>query len=41
MIAKNLQDKEWYDVHIVGLRKVELGQNGAQLWETRPKTRPQ
>ena len=33
MIAKNLQDKEWYDVRIVGLRKIELGQNGTQALE--------
>lgn len=33
MIAKNLRDKEWYDVRIVGLRKVELGQNGTQALE--------
>jgi hypothetical protein len=33
MIAQNLQDKTWYDVRIVGLRKVELGQNGTQALE--------
>ena len=33
MIAKNLRDKEWYDVRIVGLRKIELGQNGTQALE--------
>ena len=33
MIAKNFKDKEWYDVRIVGLRKVELGQNGTQALE--------
>ena len=33
MIVKNLQDKEWYDVRIVGLRKIELGQNGTQALE--------
>ena len=33
MIARSLKDKEWYDVRIVGLRKVELGQNGTQALE--------
>lgn len=33
MIAQSLQDKTWYDVRIVGLRKVELGQNGTQALE--------
>jgi hypothetical protein len=33
MIARNLQDKQWYDVRIVGLRKVEVGQNGTQAVE--------
>ena len=33
MIARWLKDKEWYDVRIVGLRKVELGQNGTQALE--------
>ena len=33
MIAQNLQDKTWYDVRIVGLRRVELGQNGTQALE--------
>lgn len=33
MIAQSLQDKAWYDVRIVGLRKVELGQNGTQALE--------
>ena len=33
MIAKNLRDKEWYDVRIVGLRKIEVGQNGTQALE--------
>lgn len=33
MIAKNLRDNQWYDVRIVGLRKVELGQNGTQALE--------
>jgi hypothetical protein len=33
MIAKNLQDKTWHDVRIVGLRKIELGQNGTQALE--------
>ena len=33
MIAQSLQDKTWYDVRIVGLRKIELGQNGTQALE--------
>lgn len=33
MIARSLKDKEWYDVRIVGLRKVELGQNCTQALE--------
>lgn len=33
MIAQSLQDKTWYDVRIVGLRKIEFGQNGTQALE--------
>ena len=33
MIAQSLQDKTWYDVRIVGLRKVEVGSNGSQAIE--------
>ena len=33
MIARSLKHKEWYDVRILGLRKVELGQNGTQALE--------
>ena len=33
MIARNLQDKEWYDIRIVGLRKVEVGHNGSPAIE--------
>ena len=33
MIARSLKDKEWYDVRIVGLRKVEVGHNGSPAIE--------
>lgn len=33
MIAKKLRDKTWYDVRIIGLRKVEIGQNRSAALE--------
>lgn len=33
MISKNLQDKAWYDVSIIGLRVVEWGQNATKALE--------
>lgn len=33
MISKSLQDKQWYDVIIIGVRAVELGQNNTKALE--------
>ena len=33
MISKNLQDKAWYNVTIIGVRAVELGQNNTPALE--------